>query len=155
MPVIRWTAPEYRYYEKDLAWYLAVLGIGGIVTLLAAWQKNFLFVVFTVLATLLALAWGKRKPEIVSFEFSDRGLGINSKRFYAMDHIEGFTLIALGEEEAWQELVLRTTRRLDSLVRILVPANQAEAIVSFLKRYADEMEFEESATEHIARILRF
>ena len=79
---IRWSAPEFHHYEKDVSWYWLVSIATIVVVIFALIQKNFLFAIFSVIAASLVISWGKKTPETLDFVLSESGLDIGNKKFY-------------------------------------------------------------------------
>lgn len=152
---IQWSAPEYHYYEKGVAWYWLLIIIAIIVGVLALLQKNFLFMVFTALAAVLGLFWGRRQPKTVNFILNQKGLDMDGKRFYAFESLAGFALLPSYENSEISELVIKTKQQISGWIKITIASQRAEQISEFLKRNLPEIEYQESMAEHIARILKF
>lgn len=152
---ISWHAPEFHYYEKTGRWYGAVGTAAGLVMLVALWQKNFLFAVFTAIATLVMFAWGRRRPRVVAFLLSGRGIAIEEKQTYPMERLKGFAVIEETHDPALGEIVFRTATPFNRWVRILVPREQLEAVGAVCRRSLREVEYAETMTEYFLRLLRF
>ena len=152
---IKWSAPEYHHYEKDISWYWLVAILGIILTAIALWQKNFLFAVFVIIAALLAINWGRRKPEIVDFILSEKGLDIGGKKNYPYESLEGFAIIELPENSELNELVFKTRGRLNAWLKIIIANQRRDAIKEMLGQHVPEIEYQESLADHISKLLRF
>ncbi len=152
---IKWSSPEYHYYPKDVGWYWLAIIVSAILVIFALWQKNFLFAVFMIVAALLALNWGRRAPRTFEFTLSEKGLDIGGRHRYAFEELAGFAIIPNPENTELAELILRTKNRLNSWVRIIIATERSEAIKGLLAKFLPEIEYTESLTEHIGRILRF
>ena len=152
---IKWSAPEFHYYDKGVAWYWLVIIATIVVVAIALWQKNFLFAVFAILAAILTVVWGGREPKVIDFILSERGLDIGQKKFYPYETLAGFAVIPTLENQELDELLIKTKSRLTSWLRIIIAGERREAIKQMLSRCLPEVEYQESLTDHIARILRF
>jgi len=155
MEPIRWSAPEYHYYRKDVSWYWLVIIVTIVLTALALWQKNFLFAVFIILASVLTIAWGRREPNVIDFTLSEKGLDVGNRKFYAYENLSGFAIIPAPEDPELEELVIKHKSRLTGWMKIIIAGQRKEQIKNLLSRHLPEIEYQESLTEHIARILRF
>jgi len=152
---IRWSAPEYHYYDKGIAWYWLVIIAAIIIGTLALLQKNFLFIVFIAIASALGLFWGHRQPKTVNFILNQNGLDIDGKKFYAFESLVGFSLLPSYENSEINELAIKTKEQINGWIKIIIASQRAEQISEFLKRNLQEIEYQESMAEHIARILKF
>jgi hypothetical protein len=155
MEDIRWSAPEYHYYEKDGSWYWAVIIIAGVIIAFALWQENFLFAVFTLIAGMLVIAWGKREPRMIDFTLSETGLTIEGKKSFPFVNLSGFAIIPDPDHEEFEELILQTKGKLNSLVKIIIAKQRHDVIYASLKDVLPEIEYEASLADHIVRILKF
>ncbi len=153
---ISWSAPEYHYYEKGPRWYWGLIAIAAIIVVIALFQKNFLFAIFTVLAAILLGIWGTRTPRTFTFTLSEAGLDIGGKKFYPFDAFSGFSVIsAIPESDTLGEIVLREKGVTGSWVKVIVGKDQLSEIHATLAEHLPESEHQASIAEHIAKILRF
>jgi hypothetical protein len=145
---IRWKAPEFEYYHKDVSWYWLTIILSLLVVALAIWQRNFLFAVFAVIAEVLIIFWGRRRPQKIEFQLNDKGLAIGDKTFYPYGGFLGF---AFGENE----VIFQKKNRFSPYLKVSVEESKSGEIKKLLSRYLPEIEYEESLVDHIAKILRF
>jgi len=145
---IRWTAPEFEYYEKSATWYW-LSGIVALVIVAAAFlQRNFLFAIFVVLAEVLVIQFGKKQPKEIEYKLDHRQLEIDGKRVYSYETLMGFSMID-------GELILRKKSKMSSLIKVLVHERDYDRMKQFLQQFLPEIEYEESLTDHISRWLKF
>ena len=76
---IAWEAPEFEYRHKDISWYWISIIVAVVCIGFAAWQKNFLFGFFVLVAEILILAWANQQPAIFNFRLTEKGLFIQNK----------------------------------------------------------------------------
>ena len=90
---LQWQAPEYEERERDQNWFWA-LGVIVIATSLTAIiYGNYFFAVLVVLSGALLAFFAKRKPEIITYELSAKGLRMG-RRFFPFENIAGFAVYA-------------------------------------------------------------
>lgn len=145
---LRWKAPEYRFHQKGLSWYWLTIIATIVLMALAIWQGNFLFVVFIIVAELLILFWGYKKPDVVEFTIDDKGFSIGENTFYSYNDLEGFAI-------SGDELILKKKSKVSPYIKIIIPEKNAKRIRAFLERTLPEIEYEESLVEHIGHFVRF
>ena len=153
---IKWRAPEFEYFAKDISWSWLVMIIGIIAFAIALWQKNFLFAIFIIIAILLLIFWGKQKPRDIEFTLDEHGLDIEKKKFYPYHSFEGFAVrppIEKSEENT--ELIFKFKARLKPYFKIRIAVKDVEKFKKYINQSLPEIEYEESMTDHLARILRF
>lgn len=155
MDEIQWSAPEYHYYHKDVSWYWLVIIVGIILIGIAVWQKNFLFAVFIVPAAALTFFWGGREPKTISFTLNARGLNLDGKKFYPLESLEGFAIVADYRDPELSELMLKTKQRFNTWLTVITASERADQIKELLKKHLPEIEYRRSLTEHIGKILKF
>jgi len=153
---IKWIAPEFEYFAKDISWYWLVIIVGIIVIAIALWNKNFLFAIFVIIATLLILSWGKQKPREVEFTLDEHGLDIEKKKFYPYSGFAGFAVRPpLTKDEESTDLVFKFKARFRPYFKIQIKTKDTEKFKKYTNQYLPEIEYEESIADHIAKILKF
>ena len=149
---ILWQAPEFKYQYKDISWYWLSIIIAAILILLAIWQKNMLFAIFIIIAETMVILWAKESPKILKFKLDKKGIHIDKIKFYDYENLSGFHII---EEDGFGELILRTKSKLHPYIKILIKNGDIPKIKEFLKNYMDEIEYKESLTDHIEKMIGF
>ena len=152
---ITWRAPEFVYYEKGVAWNMAVAILVAALIGVALWQRNFLLTVFLAVAGILILYWGSRRPEVLQFTLSEKGLDIGERKLYPMESLIGFAILEDAGGNGEDELVLRTKNTLATFLKIILPHDHRDDVQNFLAASLEEMEYQESLTEYIAKLLKF
>ncbi len=145
--MISWMSPEFHYHEKDEAWPLFVALAGAVIAAYALWQNNFLFFVFTLIATGLVITWGTRKPRHFEFEINDTGLVIDG----TMHRYREFTSFALSDNS----LHFMPKSSIRPRLEIIVPPSRERAIREHLLDFLHETEYTESFVEALGHWLRF
>ncbi len=152
---IKWSAPEFPYYEKSLLWHVGVGIVAIAVIVIALFQKNFLFAVFALVGGGLVMFWGHREPATLEFTLSEKGLDIHTRKFYPFEGLTGFAIVEDDEESDIDELVLRTKSALNSYLKLTIPRDHREKIKTFLARFLPEMEYRTTITDQLTRLFRF
>jgi hypothetical protein len=149
---ITWQAPEFKYHYKDISWYWLSVIAAAILFLAAIWQKNLLFAIFVIIAETTLIFWAKKLPRGLNFKIDKKGIHIDKIKFYTYDDLIGFHIL---EENDIGQLILKTKKKLSPFVKILLESGDIPKIKEFLKQYLEEIEYEESLTDHIEKIIRF
>ena len=150
--MIKWQAPEYYYHEKDVSWYWLVVILAIVITAIALWQRNFLFAVFTVIASGTLLAWGYRKPSLIDFELNDQGLKID-ENFHSKDSFSNFSIIK--ESDEWGKLLLKKKSKISNILAIPIPSNEFDKVKQYCLNFWTEAELKESMIDDISNLLKF
>ncbi len=150
---IKWQAPEFDYREKDISWYWLSVIIAVILLSAAIWQKNFLFVIFIILAEILILVWANREPATIEFKLDEKGLTIAGKKFYPSSEMDAFGL--KEESEEWSKLIFRFRRRFQPLLKIKIPRSRSAEIEKALTAVVKKTEFEDSFLDNLQKFLGF
>lgn len=145
--MITWSSPEFHYHEKDEAWPVAALCVGAAIAGFSLWQHDFLFFVFTLIATALVLAWGSRRPRHFDFKLDRQGVHIDG-RLYGYREFGGF---ALGDDT----LQLSTKSPFRPRFSIILPEEKTDAVREHLLAFLPEIDYDESFVEALGRLLRF
>ena len=149
---MKWSAPEYKYYEKDVGWYWLVVIAAIIFTAISLWQRNFLFAVFVVIAAAMMIFWAKRQPDMIDFELSDNGLKIGQKN-YTKDYFESFSIREYNSE--WDRLFLKTKSKISRSVAIPIPRHQIDKIKEYCLDSWEEVEHKDSLVDEISNFIKF
>jgi len=152
---IRWSAPEFHHYEKDVSWYW-ILGIVTIaIVIIVLIQKNFLFAIFSIIAASLVISWGKKQPDMLDFSLSETGLNIEGKKNYGFNELAGFTIIPHYENPEISELILKKKTGTGDWIKVIIATQRSEAIHTLASEFLEEIDYKESLTDHIAKRIRF
>ncbi len=149
---ITWRAAEYEYSPKDVGWYWIVGGASAAIALVGLWQRNFFFAIFIVLAGVLVIAFGRRRPEVIDFAVGEQGIGVGN-RLTEYDRIESFSVRA--RPGRLNEVIIKKKAAVNPYVRIPVDAQLAANIRTLLLAKLPEVEHEESLIDTLSDWLRF
>lgn len=150
---IRWTAPEFEYHEKDVSWFWISIIIAILMIAFAVWNRNFLFAFLIVLAEILFIVWGGRKPANFDFLLNEKGLRIGDTH-HPFSEMEKFSVFSMDGSD-WTELVLYMKKRLINRITVFMPAAYTDHVVQTLSGFIPKVEHEESFLDSLARFLRF
>lgn len=145
--MITWQAPEFEYNSKTEWWFLGVAISACILGLIALWQKNFLFLIFVVIAAIVVIAWGKEHPKLIDFSLDDKQLRVGHQLY----ELKSFGAFAIKE----RALQFKNKARLRPFFNISAPKDRVEEIKSHLLKFLPEMDYNESLVDLFSKILRF
>ena len=147
-----WQASEYIHDDKSGAWILGVLGVAGVLSLIA-WLvvKSWSFVVLIVVMTLAVIVISRRLPRIIGYSLSSTDITIDQKQFSLQD----FKFFGVVQEGALYSVRLVPHKRFMPMVSVYLPADQAEQIVDVLGSVMPMREIKLDVIDRIAERIRF
>lgn len=150
-PAVEWTAPEYVAYEYKKKWYIIMTGFTILMVIWGIFSKSYFFLTFIILAFALMLIYARRKPNIISFSLTGRGVQ-TGKKFYGFSDLKSFWIFQLPTGD---ELSLETQKSTQPTIRIPLGNADPEAIRDTLLQYLPEKEHKEALIDQLARSFGF
>lgn len=138
---ITWEAFEYKKKDKGADWYF-VFGIIAVSIVLATIILNQIMLALVLgLSGASLLVMSLKKPSLLSYAISPRGIKIEDETF-AFSDIECF---CLNEEDPTEpKLILQTGQRFDPLLVLPVPVEFVEEIDYILEQNVERKQLEDS-----------
>ena len=138
---VTWEAPEHRYREKGGDWFFALLIITIALVIAAIFFGNFLFAILCGLGGATMALAASRKPEIVVFEVSVRGVRVG-------DQLYPFTTLRswhIDEEHPWgPQLLVMSQKYFMPLLVLPIPEEYIDDIEDIIAERLPEEFIEES-----------
>lgn len=150
---ISWRAAEFHYIEKDYLWYVGVIAVGAVLIISSLWQHNFFFAVFLIIATILVVEFGKRRPEILEYELNDNGVVIDGILYAQYRNIISFHI--RKRFGYLDELILHRNSKIRPFLHLPIDDKLAIKARDFLLNYIPEDDHEQSFADIIAERLGF
>ena len=151
---ITWEGPEFEYRPKDISWYWISIIVAVICIGFAAWQKNFLFGLFVLVAEILILTWGNQEPKMFNFRLTEKGLFVGDKKFYPYQDMEAFSCHGKDGSDL-ENIVFKFNKHLRRPLRITFLKKSSEEIQSLLAKNVKEINYEPSLIDSIEEFIRF
>ncbi|MEK7128632.1 MAG: hypothetical protein AAB933_03685 [Patescibacteria group bacterium] len=157
MEKLEWSALEYEEKDRSSDWFLA-LGIIVVCSSVAAFIfENYFFAALLLLSGVLLGFFAIKKPDMISYELSDRGLKIRNQ-FYHYENIKSFWVQtdSSGAGELKPALFVKTERMFMPVISIPIEDAMSADIHSIMifKNVAEE-EMREHASSKIMDFLGF
>ena len=151
MNKISWSAPEYEERERSADWFWALGVIVVTSTAASIIYSNYFLAVLLVLSGILLGFFARKKPEIITYELSEKGLKVGT-RFYPHENTKSFWV----EIETKPMLFIKSERFFMPIISIPIEYDMAEVIhQTFLTRNVIEEEMKEHPSEKIMEMLGF
>ena len=149
---ISWEAPEHHHVEKGNDWFFALAIIVVAMVIAAIMLNDVLLALFLGLAGgVLAMAAAKR-PSIVPFSVSVRGIKIEDE-LHAYSSLESYHIDE--EDPRGPQLLIKSKRRFMPLIVIPIPPDHVDDIENILEDRLEAEELEESLFHKIFELLGF
>jgi hypothetical protein len=152
LTLLDWQTEEYEQQEKSSDWYWAI----GIIALgffvLAIILKNILFALLVILAGFSLAMFGAKKPRVVSFAITSRGLKIENK-LYPYDELKSFWINYNPPHV--KELYFISKKIFVPQISIPIGTADPNEVREHLLKFLEEREIHESFADVIARFFKF
>lgn len=149
---ITWQASEFVHYEKGALWFLALLGVIGVLLALDWFlMKSWTFGVLVVVMAVAIIVIARRPPRMVNYALSGHGITIDQKHFKLRD----FKFFGIVQEGAVHSVRLVPHQRFMPMVSVFLPPDQAEMIVDVLGSALPMQQLELSVIDRFAERIRF
>lgn len=154
---LEWSTLEYEHKEKSADWFwaLAIIIIASSITSII--YSNYFFATLLILSGVLLAAFANKKPEMIHYQLSNKGLRIQS-RLYPYENIKSFWVQAdlTGETNTKPLLFIKTQRLFMPIVYVPIENEWAEDIHAImLSKNIPELEMKEHPSEKIMESLGF
>ena len=150
---IEWRAAEFHYFEKDYLWYVGVSATALVLLTFALIQRSFFFAVFVVIAAVLVIEFGKRRPRILDYELNDKSVVIDGRMRVPYKEMESFHI--RKRRGLLDEIVFRRTTRVLPFMHLPIDEDLAVTVREFLLERLPEDEHEHSIVDIIAERIGF
>ena len=151
---ISWRAAEYEYHKKGSGWYFSVIGIAAAIFIFALSQKNFFFAMFVVVAAIMVVSFGKRRPRVLDFKIDEEGIHVDKDTSYSYDNLEWFAIDS--RSKSLSQIIIKKDSKISPLIKMRADSNVVEKAKNILKEKIEENEdYEESLIDSLAEFLGF
>jgi len=149
---IKWSAPEFEYYNKEKSWFV-ITGIFAIILFLwALFTKNILFVLLIGLGYFSIVAFGLKKPRDIKLAITPKGVQIE-KTVYPFDNLKSFWIFY--DPDGPKEISLRSKKTVMPYIKIPLGSQNPAEIRKILIKYLPERKHAESLIDNLSRSLKF
>ncbi len=147
-----WEAPEHTHIEKTSDWYwiLGIIAIAGSVTSMIF--NNVLFGVVIVLGAVTMVIVSHRKPRIIPFEISGRGVRIENT-LYPYSTLESFCFDE--ENPVGPQLIVKSKKLFVPLLIIPIPEEYVDAVEDVISARLHEAHLEEPLSHRLLEFFGF
>ena len=147
-----WEAPEYIHNDKESDWFWILTIITISAALSAFFFANYLFSLLIIIAGGVLGLVAKRKPLIIPFAITTRGVRVGS-RLFPYSNLECYYLDE--DDPRGPQLLLQTKQLLNPLITMPVPEEYLEEIAEILEARLPEEELEEPLSDKLLDLFGF
>lgn len=150
--ILEWEAPEFRHYDKNIAWYITLLVI--VLLLVAYMVINGDYFGAISLAIISGFIWvfAKHKPSRVPITISDQGIHLNETQI-PYDRIKHFWVV---DDDQHRALNFETTAYLNHIQTVELDDQDPELVRAVLNELLPEhSEIEPTTAQKLAHRFRF
>lgn len=149
---IFWEAPEHRHVEKTTDWFWAVGIIAIAMSVVFIILNNVLFSIVILLGAATMILFGHRKPQMVRYEISVRGVRVNND-FHPYDTLEEY---AIDEESPeGPQLLLKSKHLFMPLMVVPLPDEYVDDIDMLLGQKLLETHMQEPLSHRLLELFGF
>jgi hypothetical protein len=149
---VSWEAPEHNHIEKtgDWYWMLGIVGVAGSVVSIIL--GNTLFGLVILLATVTMVVVSHRKPRVIGFEVSARGVRID-RDLYPYSTLDSFYLDE--ENLPGPQLIVKPKKLFLPLLLLPIPELYADEIEDVIASRLREEHLEEPFSHKLLEFFGF
>ena len=149
---VSWEAPEHRHIEKTTDWYWIVGIVAISASVVSIILDDILFSIVILLAATTMGIFGHRKPKILPFEISIRGVRVG-ETLYTYDSLEQYAI----DEEAPEgpQLILRSRHYFMPLIILPLPEEYIDDIEAILGMKLPEVHMHEPLSHRLLEFFGF
>lgn len=150
---LSWQAHEYVHVEKTPDWFWA-LGLIAVAAFVAALLlNNILFAVLILLIALVLGLFAARKPNVVQFSITPRGVRIDNT-LYAYQNIESFAIEELSPDHTPKLIIAPRGIMRPTLVIPIIEVHPDD-VHNLLREFLPEAEHSEPLSHRVMEWLGF
>jgi len=150
-PTFTWQASEYVHHHKGAGWYAGLVGVVGLLTIVAVLYKFWLSIgVFIAMGAAIAV-YAQKPPRVLTYELDSNSVTIEGKS-YPYKNFRSFGVISDIE---WHTIDLEPTQRFMPRLTVLFSDEDFDSIVDHLSIHLPRADRQPDVIERLTRYLRF
>ncbi len=149
---ISWTASEFIAYQKNKSWYiLAVAGVILMAGLIFLVTKDTISTAVTLALGVLFIVFASRKPRVLNYEISDKGIRIGDK-LHVFRTMKSFAVI---EEGTIRSIDILPMQRFMPAISMYYDPKDEDVIISSLGKFLPQENREQPLIDKLMHKIRF
>ena len=147
MTNLEFLIPEFEPREKTLNWYIYLTLVVAVLVLFAYLTENYTFIGLVLIGAAFIIFKSTRKPAMFVFRLSDTSMTLGDKE-WKYDEIKSFSLFQIESRNYFAFTPKGRFR-----VSIKIPVVKPEEIRDKLNNLVSQVEYSESFTEVLGRVI--
>jgi len=131
---ISWSAPEFRYYEKNIGWYVSLVAIALLLVVFFIFEKDIFAAVSLAILSVFVGLFSMQKPRVIDIELTSKGVKFGNIEF-PYKQIKYFWIV---NTEHHKTLNLEASTVINHTVIIELLDQDEEQIRQYLLRHLSE-----------------
>ncbi|MEZ4179988.1 MAG: hypothetical protein R3B41_00505 [Candidatus Doudnabacteria bacterium] len=150
--ILEWRAPEFKYYQKNAAWFITLSLITGLIMAYMFIVHDIFGAISMLILAIFIWLFALHKPNTIQIVISDIGIHIN-QTIYPYEKIKHFWVLNTPQHQA---LNFETTAYLNHIQTIEINQEDPELIRDVLLELLPEhAEVAPTTAQHISHYFRF
>ena len=149
--VIQWEAEEYVSHDKNMGWYLGLVVIGVILSLISIRFEWWTFTALIIVSVIALILYSVRPPRKIQYVLSEKGL-TEGEKMYAFEEYKAFGVL---QDDVHFAIILMPKKRFSPAVTVYFPENKGEEIVNVFGHKLPMEEVKLDMIDKIVKKLRF
>ncbi len=152
MEAISWEASESVHHEKDAIWFVGVLIVTALFSLLSIFVlKSWTFSILIVVMAVALIVFAKRPPRVMQYQMTQQGIDVNG-RHHSFHEFRGFGVIQDG---SFHYVSLLPIKSFMPAMDVYFPEEYGESIVDMLGSQMPMQTIKPDLLDAVTRQLRF
>ncbi len=148
---IAWSAYEFEFVPKHADWFWWL----GFITLLAAgitiYLGNVLFAFVIVLCGVVMFLYGKKEPNLSSYEINKESITVSGKKYY----YEDLASFAVDYESRYPKIVIYTKSYINSVLMMPLAGTKEGVAEEILAKHLEELPYQMPIADRIFEKINF
>jgi len=149
--VVKWTAPEFHFFEKGLYWSILIGLLGVAVSIFLILTGNLFPVVIVILVVIVAFQLGHEKPKDIEVALDEGGV-LYRNIYTPYSEIKSFWVAKHGQRSI---LYFEPISHFKGVIAVYLGKTEPEGLRTYLLQYLPErFEINEMLSDRLIRIFR-
>ncbi len=149
---LTWEAPEFRHYPKNIAWYITLLFIVGLLALYQIFQRDWFGAISISIIAAFVVLYARHKPGMMAVQITDAGIHLGDTHI-PYTHIKHFWIV---HNENHQVLNIETTAYINHMLSVELEDQDPDEVRDILQEMLPEhTETAETLAQKIAHRFKF
>ena len=152
LETVSWEASESVHHEKDALWFVGVLSIAALLSLLSIFIiKSWTFTVLIVVMAIALIVFAKRPPRIMQYQMTEDGIIVNGVH-HSFSEFRAFGIV---EDGPFYYVSLLPIKRFMPAMDVYFPEEYGDDIVDLLGSRIPMQTIKPDMLDAVTKRLRF